>query len=444
MRHAIRSAAISFRSDPFLSSAADALAYWPDALIVIDGARIESIGDAETAMRGLPADLPVTRYEHSLVSAGFVDAHVHYPQTAMIAAPGRDLLDWLERYTFPVEAQFADIEHARSIAGTFMRELLSVGTTTASVYCTVHPQSVDAFFEESMRWNTCMVAGKMLMDRHAPAELLDTPQRAYDESRALIERWHRRGRQHYAVSPRFAPTSTLAQLEVAGQLLRETDGAYLQTHLAENAAEIAWVRELFPEHASYLDVYAEAGLVGPRTVLGHAIHLDERDWCTCHRSGAAVAHCPTSNLFLGSGLFRMADARRADRPVRTAVGSDIGGGTRFSLLENLAGAYQISQLAGARFTATQAFWLATRGGAEALYLDDRIGAIEPGFDADLVVLDLAASSLLGLRGARCRDLEEQLFVLMTLADARVVRATWVAGENVYARDRVDRFVAPSV
>ncbi|CAN5179860.1 guanine deaminase [soil metagenome] len=442
MRHAIRSAAISFRSDPFLSSADAALAYWPDALIVIDGARIESIGDAEPALRDLPADVAVTRYEHSLVSAGFVDAHVHYPQTSMIAAPGRDLLDWLERYTFPVEAQFGDIDHARGVAGVFMRELLSAGTTTASVYCTVHPQSVDAFFEESTRWNTRMVAGKMLMDRHAPAELLDTPERAYDESRALIDRWHRHGRQHYAVSPRFAPTSTPAQLEVAGQLLRETEGAYLQTHLAENLAEGAWVAQLFPDRESYLDVYAEAGLVGPRTMLGHAIHLDERDWCTCHRSGAAVAHCPTSNLFLGSGLCRMAEARRADRPVRTAIGSDVGGGTRFSLLENLAGAYQISQLAGSRFTATQAFWLATRGGAQALYLDDRIGAIEPGFDADLVVLDLEASPLLALRGARCRDLEEQLFVLMTLADSRAVRATWVAGCNVYVRDREPRFMAP--
>ncbi len=441
-RRAIRAAALGFSADPFLVPAEEAVAYWSDALVVMAGGAIEAVGDACDLLPTLDPAVEVVRYPNALVTTGFVDAHVHYPQTTMVAAPARDLLDWLDRFTFPAERAFADPAHAREVAAEFMRRLLAAGTTSACVYCTVHPQSVEALFDESLRWNTRMIAGKMLMDRHAPPELLDTPERAWDESRALIARYHGRGRQHYAVSPRFAPTSTPQQLEVARLLLRETPGAWLQTHLAENVDEVEWVAQLFPERSSYLDVYAEAGLVGPRSVLGHAIHLSEADWCACHDSGAAVAHCPSSNLFLGSGLFALHEAKRADRPVRTGIGSDIGGGTRFSLIENLAGAYSIAQLRHARFSGTQGFWLATRGGAEALRLDEHIGRLEAGADADLVVLDLESSPMLALRGARCADLEERLFALMTLGDARAVRATWVAGHDVYDRDRAQQFSLP--
>jgi guanine deaminase len=288
-----------------------------------------------------------------------------------------------------------------------------------------------------------MIAGKVLMDRNAPAGLLDTAQRGYDESRALIERWHGRGRQHYCVTPRFAPSCTQGQLDAAGALMREHDDLFLQTHLCENTDEIAWVRELFPERASYLDVYVQSGLVGPRTVLGHAIHLSEEDFCTCHASGAAIAHCPTSNGFLGSGLFRLFDALDPRRPVRVGLGSDVGAGTTLSLLKTLGESYKVAALRGTKLDAVRAFWLATLGGAEALRLDDRIGRIAPGHDADLCVLDLAATPLLGFRTGTCSSIEELLFVLMTLGDHRTVRATWVAGEPVYDNRRAgDPLVYP--
>jgi guanine deaminase len=276
-----------------------------------------------------------------------------------------------------------------------------------------------------------MVAGKVLMDRNAPPALLDTAQQGYDESKELIRRWHQNGRQHYSVTPRFAPTSTQAQLEAAGQLLREHDGLFLQTHLAENPAEIAWVAELFPDRASYLDVYDRAGLVGRRSVFGHGVHLAEVDFCTCHRLGAALAHCPSSNLFLGSGLFPLRQATDPARPVRVGLGSDIGGGTSFSPLRTLGEAYKVAALRGDRLDAFRAFYLATRGGAEALYLEDRIGSIEAGHDADICVLDLEATPLLAFRTAACDSLHELLFTLMTIGDERAVRATWVAGHCVY-------------
>lgn len=339
----------------------------------------------------------------------------------------------LNKYTFVAEQNFAEAAHAQRVAGIFLRELLRCGTTTAAVYCTVHPTSVEAFFAESARFNTRMIAGKVLMDRHAPAALLDTADLAWSQSSALIERWHKRGRQLYCVTPRFAPTSSEAQLEVCGALRRATPDTYVQTHLCENLDEIKWVEALFPERKSYLDVYAHAGLVGPRSIYGHGVHLTEADFCTCHQSGAALAHCPTSNLFLGSGLFRLFDAKQAKRPVRVGLGTDVGGGTSFSALQTMGEAYKVAQLNQTRLNAIQAFYLATRGGAEALHLQDTIGTIAPGYEADLVVLDRKATPLLAFRSEYCKDIVEQLFVLMTLGDDRVVQATYVAGECVYQR-----------
>jgi guanine deaminase len=438
-RHALRGAALSFRSDPFLTDPNASFVYYPDALIVIENGTIVAVEDASQA-KGT-GDLPVTHFPDALILPGFIDTHVHYPQTEMIASYGEHLLEWLDTYTYVVEQKFSDRAHAENVARVFLRELLRSGTTTAAVYCTVHPQSVEAFFAESERFNTRMIAGKVLMDRNAPDALRDSAESGYAQSKSLIEKWHNRGRQLYAVTPRFAGSCSHAQLAAASRLWREHPGTYLQTHLCESRDEIAWVQTLFPEAASYLDVYRRAGLTGPRAIFGHAIHLDEQDFAECHRSGSALAHCPTSNLFLGSGLFRAFDAKKKGRPVRLGIGTDIGAGTSFSQLSTLNEAYKVASLNDTRLSAAHAFYLVTRGGAEALYLEKLIGSIEPGFEADLVVLDPKATPLLAFRSGFCRNVLDELFVLMTLGDDRAVRATYVAGKPVYDRDRLPAMFA---
>ncbi len=435
----LRGAVLSFRNDPFLHPIDACLSYESNGAVLIEAGKIIAVGPATAIAAQARADALTVDYPNCIISAGFVDTHVHYPQTQMIASYGAQLLDWLEKYTFISEQEFADKQHADRIAQFFLQELLRNGTTSAAVYCTVHPQSVDAFFEASSRCNTLMVAGKVLMDRNAPAALLDTPQLGYDQSTALIKKWHGNGRQHYCVTPRFAGSSTAAQLDVASTLWRENPGTFLQTHLSENISEVAWMRELYPEHDRYLDIYAHHGLLGARSLYAHCVHIDETDFQCLHDHGAAIAHCPTSNLFLGSGLFKVFDAKRAERPVRVGLGTDIGAGTSFSQLQSMNEAYKIAQLNGTPLAALRAFYLATRGGAEALYLDDRIGSIEPGRDADLVILDPHATALLKLRSDYANDIEELLFVLMMLGDDRAVRATYVAGNCVYDRERSERF-----
>lgn len=434
---ALRGRAISFKADPFQQSASESLIFHEDALIVIEDTKITAFGPYDELRGSLPRDVTPNHYPEAILCAGFIDTHVHFPQMQMIGAFGEQLLEWLEKYTFVAERDFADKAHADRVARLFFRELFRSGTTTAAVYCTVHPQSVDAFFAESNRYNACMVAGKVLMDRNAPTDLLDTAQRGYDDSTILIRRWHGRGRQLYCVTPRFAPTSTDAQLDAAGALLRENPGVFLQTHLSENLNEVAWVKELFPARSSYLDVYAHAGLVGQRSVFGHAIHLSEADFCTCHATGAALSHCPTSNLFLGSGLFRLFDAANPKRPVRIGLGTDVGAGTSLSQLKTLGEAYKVAALSGAKLNAIQAFYLATLGGARALYLDDRLGNLAVGRDADICVLDPKATPLLAFRSAYCDGIEDLLFMLMTLGDDRCVAATYIGGECVYNREALD-------
>ncbi|PZQ46870.1 MAG: guanine deaminase [Rhodovulum sulfidophilum] len=435
---ALRGRAITFEGDPFLADAKDCLVHVADALVVIEDGRITAFGDYGDLAGDLPAGVEPEAVE-GILCPGFIDAHVHYPQMQVIGAYGTQLLEWLTTYTFPAEQSFADAAHAERVAGLFLRELLRAGTTTAMVYCTVHPGSVDAFFAESARFNTRMIAGKVLMDRNAPPALLDTAERGYAESKALIERWHGVGRQLYCVTPRFAPTSTDAQLDAAGALVRETPGVFTQTHLCENLAEVEWVKELFPARKSYLDVYAHAGLVGPRSMYGHAIHMHEGDFCTCHETGASLAFCPTSNLFLGSGLFRLYDAMDPKRPVRVGLGTDVGGGTSLSQLRSLDEAYKVVALSGAKLDAVRGFWLATAGGAKALYLDDRLGRIAPGYEADLVVLDPKATPFMAFRTEYCRSIEELLFAFMIMGDDRAIRKTYVAGECVYDRDRPEPF-----
>ena len=429
---ALRGPVLRLRQDPFLHHPDGAAESHPDALVVMEGGRITGFGDFAAERPRHPADMPVAHHPHALIVAGFVDAHVHYPQAGMIGAYGDTLLDWLRRYTYPEEARLADPAVARDTAALFLRELVRAGTTTAMVYCTVHAHSADALFAAAEPLGLRIIAGKVLMDRNAPADLLDGPDLGIPASEALIARWHGRRRLAYAVTPRFAPACSPAQLAAAGRLWRDHPGTYLQTHLAETGEECAWVRDLFGR--DYLDAYADAGLVGPRAVFGHAIHLGERDWGALHAGGCGVAHCPSSNLFLGSGAFRMFEARRADRPVRVGIGSDVGAGTSLSALRTLGDGYKVARTAGAPLHPAHLLWLATRGGAAALHLSDRVGDVAVGMDADLVVLDPAATPLLARRCERARDDADRFFAMTAMGDERCVRETWAAGVRVHARD----------
>ncbi len=433
---ALRGAALTLCDDPFMVGDAAAMHFESDALVVIRGGRIAAFGPYQGLQATLPADTPITHYRDALIVPGFIDTHVHYPQTQIIGAGGKRLIDWLNTCTFPAEMQFADAAYAREIADVFLDACLSYGTTTAVVYCTVHPQSVDAFFEAADARGLRMIAGKTLMDRNAPEALLDTAQRGYDESRALIERWRDRGRLGYAITPRFAASSTPAQLELAGALLAKFPHAYCQTHIAEQRDEVAWVAKLYPERRDYLDVYDHYGLIGPRTLLGHGIHLVEREWQRCREAGAAITHCPTSNAFLGSGLFDWSRAKKQGHEVSVALATDVGAGTTLSMLATMGAAYQIARLGGHSLTPVQALYLSTRGAARALQLEDTIGSIAPGMEADLVVLDLAHSPLARLRMKSCESIEDALFMLMTLADDRAIRDVYVMGAPLDSRPRI--------
>lgn len=428
---AVRGHAITYRSNPFFSD--DALVDIDDALIVSSDGVITAFGPYSAVRDELPAGVAVTHYPEALLCAGFIDGHTHYVQTDIIGGFGSRLIDWLDHYTFVEEQRFADKHHAAAVAVRFFDQLLANGTTTAAVFCATYPESVDAFFEESVRRRMRMIGGKVLMDRNAPERLLDTAQTSYDDSKALIRRWHGHGRSLYAISPRFAPTSSVEQLELAGALRAETAGSYLHTHVSETADETRWVRSLFPERAGYLDVYDHYGLLGPRSLLAHAVYLTPPERERVHESGAAVAHCPTSNLFLGSGLFDMRAAKDPARPMHVALGTDVGAGTTFSLLATMNEAYKVGELSSYPMDAVKLFYLATLGGAEALGLADKIGAIEVGNEADFVVLDPTATALLANRSARVESTEELMFVLSILADDRAVTATYVDGELAYLR-----------
>jgi guanine deaminase len=433
MRSALRGPAATFVADPFVAGD-PALRYEPDALILIEDGRIAAFGAWDDLAPTLPTGAQVTRYgRDDLILPGFVDLHVHYPQMQIVGSFGKRLIDWLEQYTYPAEQQFADQTHAREAARAFLGECLRAGTTTAAVFCTVHAHSAQVFFEESARLNTRMIAGKTMMDRNAPDDLRDTAQRAYDEAGALMRRWHGNGRQLYAVTPRYAGSSTPAQLQLAAALWRAHPGAYLQSHIAEQAEEVRWVTGLYPERKGYLDIYDHFGLLGPRAVYGHGIHLTDEEVFRLHDTGTAIAHCPTSNLFLGSGLLDLRRFKQPGREVPIGLATDIGAGTGLSMLHTMNEAYKVAQLNGFPLSAAQAFYLATRGAARALYLDDTIGSIAPGCEADLVVLDLRSTPLIELRMRHCRDVHEALFVQMTLGDDRAVRATWVAGEAKHVR-----------
>ena len=406
-------------------------AYFADGLLLVDNGKVVAAGDYAALWPTLAADTPLTDYTGKLILPGFIDPHIHYPQTDVIAAHGTQLLDWLERHTFPTEQRFADADHATEVADFFLDELLRNGTTTALVFGSVHRASIDAFFAAAQARNLRMLGGKVMMDRHCPDYLRDTPESAYADSVALIERWHGQDRLAYALTPRFAITSSDAQLAKIGELARAYPDVHIQSHLAENIHEIAWVAELFPWSRSYLDVYDHYGLLRERAVYAHCIYLDPTDRQRMADSGAVAAFCPTSNLFLGSGLFDLNGTLAAG--VRVALATDVGGGTSFSLLRTLAEAYKIGQLRGDTLSAVHGFYLATLGNAQTLGLDAHIGNFEPGKEADFVVLDPAATALMARRSACARNLEEQLFILMMLGDDRSVAATYILGECAHAR-----------
>jgi len=423
---AFRASALHFLSDPGSEGSAQSLQYFADALLVVEDGRVKALGEARDLLPTLPEGTRISDYSGRLIMPGFIDTHIHYSQTDIIASPGRDLLHWLAHYTFPAERNFAELTHAREVAEFFLDELLRNGTTTALVFGTVHKQSMDAFFDAARARNLRMVAGKVLMDRNCPEYLMGSPESGYRESAELMEKWNGTGRLNYAITPRFAITSSEEQLRQAGKLAREFPDAHIHSHLAENEGEVAWARMLFPWSRSYLDIYDRLGLLRNRAVYAHCIHLDEQDRGRMTESGAAAAFCPTSNLFLGSGLFDLAAADRAG--FRVAIGTDVGGGTSFSMLRTLSEAYKVSQLRGHTLSPMRAFYLATLGGAAALGLEDRIGSFMPNREADFVVLDCQSTPLLARRMAAASTLEERLFLLMTLGDDRAIVQTHILGQ----------------
>ena len=429
---AIRADFLHCLSDPGIDgSNAAAIEHVRDGLLIIRDGRIERLAPADTILPLLGPDVAVHDHRGSLVVPGFVDTHVHFPQVDVIASHGSQLLDWLERFTFPEERRFAETSHAQQTAEFFLDRLLENGTTTASVFCTVHPGSVDAFFGAAEARGLLMVAGKCLMDRNAPEGLRDTADGGIADSRALIERWHGRARNRYSITVRFAVTSTPGQLALAGQLAADYPTVQLQSHVAENRDEVAWVGRLFPQRRSYLDVYDHYGLLRERAVYAHCIWLDDVDRARLSATGTAVSFCPTSNLFIGSGLYDLRQGLAAGN--RIGVGTDVGGGTGYSMLRTLGEAYKVQQLLGGGLHPAFALYLATLGGARSLYLDDRIGSFLPGRDADFAVLDPGATPLLARRTALREDPLDTFFALTTLADDRVVSETWARGMPVHRR-----------
>lgn len=435
-RNAYRAAILHSIADPKDVGLENSYQFFDDGMIVVEDGHIIDIGETETVIARQPNDLKITEYEDKLITSGFIDTHIHYPQTGMIASYGEQLLDWLENYTFPEERRFKNPIYALKVARLFFDELASNGTTTALVFGTVHKESVDVFFGEAERRNLRMIAGKVLMDRNAPDYLTDTPESGYQASKELIERWHNRGRLLYAVTPRFAPTSTPEQLATVGKLLEEYPDVYMHTHLSENKKEIEWVLDLFPERDSYLDVYDHYGLLHKRSVFAHGIHLSD---CECQRladTESAIAFCPTSNLFLGSGLFKL--PKLEEYGVRIGMGTDVGAGTSFSILQTMSEAYKIMQLQQEKLHPLKSLFLATLGGARSLHLEDKIGNLEVGKEADFVVLDLHATQLMRFRMNQAKTLEEKLFVLMSLGDDRTVCETFIYGDKAYdAKGKVE-------
>ena len=423
-------------ADPFYAPEADCIRYFSDGLLIVENGKVKELGDYEE-LHIKYADIAIADYRDRLIVSGFIDTHIHFPQTEMIASYGEQLLEWLSTYTFPTERKFADHNYALEIASIFLDELLRNGTTTALVFTTVFPQSTDAFFEEAQRRNLRMIAGKVMMDRHAPEFLKDTATSSYVETKQLIEKWHKCDRLLYAVTPRFALTSTPEQLTNISRLLMEFPDVYLHTHLSENVKEVEAVAAEFPESEGYLDVYDRAGLVGERSIFAHGVQLTDQEFARLSVAKSAIAFCPTSNLFLGSGLFKIEKAKSLETPVKLGLGTDVGAGTSFSILRTASAAYQVAQLRSQKISAFQALFLATLGGARALCLEDKLGNFEIGKEADFVVLNLRSTPIMALRNKpfdsasppTIAEISDQLFATIIMGDDRAIAATYIMGER---------------
>jgi guanine deaminase len=431
MRQAFRASILHCLSDPGEESLASACQYFEDGVLLVDDGVVREAGEASELLPGIGGDTELTELPGKLIVPGFIDCHVHFPQLDIIGSFGEQLLDWLNRYAYPAEARFADADHAYEVADAFVDELLLNGTTTALVFGTVHAHSADAIFEAAKARDMRLIAGKVLMDCNCPEELRDDADSAYRDSKALIERWHNNGRLGYALTPRFALTSSAGQLSAAGKLAAEHPDVWVHTHLAENRAEVEEIARLFPSRRSYLDVYEHFGLLRERAVFAHCLYMDDEDRSTMAAKGGAAAFCPTSNLFLGSGLFDLPAIRAAN--IRCGLGTDVGGGTSLSIMRTASEAYKVLHMQSHALPAMQALFLATLGAAEALYLDDCIGNFLPGKEADFVVLDPEASSLTARRTRAAATIDETLFALLTLADDRHVAATYVRGKARHQR-----------
>ena len=415
---------IRFDGDPFRDGI-EAARHHRKGAVAVDQGRIVAVGGAVALG---PPNPQARLHDHGdrLISAGFIDAHVHYPQTAIIASWGKRLIDWLNSYTFPEEMRFADPAYAEEIANRYLDLVLARGTTTVCSYATIHPASVDAIFTAAQARGMRLYAGKTCMDRNAPEGLRDTAQSAYDDSKRLLEKWHGVDRLSYVITPRFSPTSTPEQLAALGALWREYPDCLMQTHLSEQTDEIAWVRDLFPQSRDYLDTYEAQGLLREGALYGHAIHLTDREKSRLIEAGASLIHCPTSNTFIGSGLFDMTLAQH----LRVGLATDTGGGSNFSMLHTMAAAYEVAQLRGQSLHPAQLWWLATHGSARALHAEDRIGNIAPGMEADLVVIDLASTPAIEQATRRAETLWQQLFPTIMMGDDRAVAEVWVGGRRL--------------
>lgn len=417
---------LSYAGDPFAEGLGAARHLTHGAVLIEDG-RIRAVGPADT-LRAAHPQARVTDYGRHLISAGFVDAHAHYPQTAIIASWGKRLIDWLNLYTFPEEMRFADPDYAALIAARYFDLTLANGTTSVCSYCTIHSASVDAFFAAAARRGQRVWAGKTCMDRNAPEGLRDTAASAYDDSKRLLTKWHGAGRASYVITPRFSPTSTPEQLSAMGALWAEHPDCLMQTHLSEQTDEIAWVRSLYPSARDYLDTYEAHGLLGKGGLYGHAIWLEEREKARLAEVDASLIHCPTSNTFIGSGLFDMGGLKAAGH--RVGLATDTGGGSSFSMLRTMAAAYEVGQLRGRALHPAELWWLATQGSAQSLHAADRIGNIAPGMEADLVVIDLSSTPAIAQASARAEDIWQALFPTIMMGDDRATHAVWVAGQKV--------------
>ncbi|MCF6316757.1 MAG: guanine deaminase [Marinosulfonomonas sp.] len=423
--HLLLGQTLSFNGDPFHMPIEDATTYERRGAVLIKAGKITATGPADR-LRAAHPQVPITDYGDALITAGFVDAHAHYPQTAIIASWGKRLIDWLNTYTFPEETRFDDPAYAAEIANRYLDLTAANGTTTIASFCTIHPTSVDALFNAAETRNQRIIAGKTCMDRNAPDGLRDSAKSAYDDSRALLEKWHGCGRAAYAITPRFSPTSTPEQLEALGALWAKHPTCLMQTHLSEQLDEIEWVADLFPDARDYLDTYEQFGLLGERAMFGHAIHLTDRERARLREVNAALIHCPTSNTFIGSGLFDMGGLMAAGH--RIGLATDTGGGSSFSMLRTMAAAYEIGQLTGTSLHPAQLYWLATAGSARALHMDDKIGNLAVGHEADLVVLNLASTAAIAQREAHAEDIWQSLFPTIMMGDDRAITATWINGE----------------